>query len=126
MNRQISAESDKRNFHRIFYKAHAILSCDEKTWPCEIIDLSLRGCLLQFEFSWSENPEKLYGLILRLSEAAQIKMHLSVVHVIDTSVGFKSEHIDLDSISELRRLVELNLGDSRLLKRDLAALSHHE
>ena len=33
------------------------------------------------------------------------------------------DHIDLESISHLRRLVELNLGDSSLLERELAALS---
>jgi len=32
------------------------------------------------------------------------------------------QHIDLDSISHLRRLVELNLGDEALLERELAAL----
>jgi hypothetical protein len=126
MNMQTPAESDNRNFHRIFYRAHAILSCDEKTWPCEIIDLSLNGCLLEFEFPWSENAEKLYILNLHLSEAAHIKMCLSVVHAINNNIGFKCEYIDLDSISELRRLVELNLGDSQLLRRDLSALLHYK
>jgi hypothetical protein len=50
-------------------------------------------------------------------------MSVSVSHVIGNEVGFKCEHIDLDSISALRRLVELNLGDSHLLERDLLALS---
>jgi hypothetical protein len=38
------------------------------------------------------------------------------------SLGFVCRHIDLDSISHLRRLVELNLGDEQLLERELAAL----
>jgi hypothetical protein len=37
-------------------------------------------------------------------------------------VGFECEYIDLDSISNLRRLVELNLGDSVLLERQLGSL----
>jgi hypothetical protein len=37
-------------------------------------------------------------------------------------LGFVCRHIDLDSISHLRRLVELNLGDETLLERELAAL----
>ena len=114
--------NDKRHFHRIFYVANATLSCEENTWNCEIIDLSLKGCLLSFEFPWQENPEKLYTLTLLLSEDTQIKMELSATHVIDNKVGFKCEHIDIDSISELRRLVELNLGNSVLLERDLSAL----
>ncbi|MDD4905504.1 MULTISPECIES: PilZ domain-containing protein [Methylobacter] len=114
--------NDNRHFHRILYTAEAILSCEEKTWHCEIIDLSLKGCLLRFELPWEEDPEKLYTLALRLSEQVQIKMELTATHVVGNKVGFKCEHIDIDSISELRRLVELNLGSSALLERDLLAL----
>lgn len=116
-------EPDNRNFHRILYKADAMLSCDGKTWPCEVVDLSLKGCLLRFELPWSEDLEKIYTLTLHLSEKCQIKMELSIAHVVANNAGFKCEHIDIDSISELRRLVELNLGDSDLLKRDLLALT---
>ena len=114
--------NDNRHFHRILYTADAILNCEEKTWHCEIIDLSLKGCLLRFELPWKEDPGKLCTLILRLSEQVQIKMELTATHVVGDKVGFKCEHIDIDSISELRRLVELNLGSSALLERDLLAL----
>jgi hypothetical protein len=117
---------DNRHFHRVLYAAEAVLMCEEKTWNCEIIDLSLKGCLLRFELPWEENMEKLYTLILNLSEQAEIKMELTPAHIVDNKVGFKCEHIDLDSITELRRLVELNLGNSSLLERDLLALSDHQ
>ena len=115
--------NDNRHFHRILYTAEATLNCEEKTWNCEIIDLSLKGCLLRFNFPWEENLEKLYTLTLQLSEQTRIKMELTAMHVIGDKVGFKCEHIDLDSITELRRLVELNLGNSALLERDLLALT---
>jgi hypothetical protein len=113
---------DNRQYHRILYKAEATLSSEEKIWPCTITDLSLKGCLLHFDFPWVEDPEKIYILTLDLSEQVQTKMALSVSHVVGNKAGFKCEHIDMDSITELRRLVELNLGDSDLLKRDLLAL----
>ncbi len=115
--------NDNRHFHRIHFAGEATLSCGGKTWDCEIIDLSLKGCLLHFGFPWEENLEKLYSLTLQLSEEIQIKMDLTAMHVVGDKVGFKCEHIDIDSISELRRLVELNLGSSALLERDLLALS---
>lgn len=115
-------DNDQRHFHRIFYKAGATLNNRDKTWLCEIVDLSLKGCLLRFEFPWQEDPEQIYTLALCLSEDASIYMALSVSHVVGNTVGFKCEHIDIESISNLRRLVELNLGDSRLLERDLLAL----
>ncbi|MFI3185401.1 MAG: PilZ domain-containing protein [Methylococcaceae bacterium] len=115
--------NDNRHFHRILYAAQAALCCEEKTWNCEIMDLSLKGCLLRFELPWTEDLEKLYTLSLHLSEQTHIKMELSPTHVVDNKVGFKCEHIDIDSITALRRLVELNLGNSALLERDLIALT---
>jgi hypothetical protein len=45
-----------------------------------------------------------------------------VVHREWTLVGVRCVEIDLESISHLRRLVELNLGDAELLHRELSAL----
>jgi len=115
---------DKRHFHRVLYATDAMLEGSETKMPCRVVDISLKGCLLHFEAPWSAPTEdSLYTLTLTLSDSIHIRMVLSVSHVIDREVGFKCEHIDIDSISELRRLVELNLGDSMLLERDLLALS---
>lgn len=114
--------NDSRHFHRILYTETATLSCEENTWNCQISDLSLKGCLLDFEYPWEGDLEKRYTLNLRLSEDTQITMELAPMHIMGNKVGFKCTHIDIDSISELRRLVELNLGSSALLERDLLAL----
>jgi hypothetical protein len=114
---------DKRRFHRIFYHAQAVLEGSETRHLCQIVDLSLKGCLLTFTQPWSDSLEALYTLTLDLTEEISITMEVSVAHVVGHQVGFKCEHIDIDSISRLRRLVELNLGDSELLERELTALS---
>ncbi|GAB4279552.1 MAG: PilZ domain-containing protein [Methylomicrobium sp.] len=114
---------EKRRYHRIFYHTPAQLNCNSETLACQLIDLSLKGCLLRFEAPWQGDLENLYTLTLQLSDEHAISMTLSVSHIVDDTVGFKCEHIDIDSISHLRRLVELNLGDSELLERDLLALA---
>lgn len=114
---------DKRHFHRIFYNAEAVLQSPETSWTCKIVDISLKGCLLDFTQPWSDSLDKLYTLTLNLTDEISIIMEVSVIHAIGNRVGFKCQHIDIDSISRLRRLVELNLGDSELLDRELAALS---
>ncbi len=119
----LDKSEDKRHFHRILYNAQAELTGSQAVYRCKILDLSLHGCLLQFEQPWTDLLEKIYTLTLNLSDTVSIKMEVSVSHVIGNEAGFKCEHIDIDSISQLRRLVELNLGDSTLLERDLLALS---
>lgn len=117
------AESEKRHFHRIFYNAKANLSTKDQDWDCDLLDLSLNGCLLLFPSSWQETPESLYTLKLRLSDTSEIKMVLKIAHILKDKVGFKCEQIDIDSVSQLRRMVELNLGNSEILERDLASLA---
>jgi len=117
-----SSSPEKRQFHRLFYEADAIVSIDELTLPCRVIDISLKGCLLEFEQPWKGLEGGLCLLVLNLSSEVAIRMQLSHTHSAGTQVGFKCEHIDIDSITNLRRLVELNLGDSALLERELGAL----
>ena len=114
---------DKRHFHRIFYNSDVTLRGESHTLPCKLVDISLKGCLLHFDTPWTAPLEDLYTLDLKLSDEISITMQLSISHVIGDDAGFKCEHIDIDSISQLRRLVELNLGDSDMLERDLLALS---
>lgn len=114
---------DKRRFHRIFYNADVTLTSDSDTKPCKLVDISLKGCLLRFEAPWDSPLDQIYTVNLQLSDDENINMQLSVAHVVGDDVGFKCDHIDIDSISQLRRLVELNLGDSTLLERDLLALT---
>ncbi|NOR69637.1 MAG: PilZ domain-containing protein [Methylomarinum sp.] len=118
--------NNKRHFHRIFYNSDVTLSGESSTISCKLIDISLQGCLLRFDTPWNEPLEDLYTMKLKLSEDISITMQISVTHVIGNDAGFKCEHIDIDSISQLRRLVELNLGDSQMLERDFLALSEYK
>lgn len=113
---------DKRRFHRIFYHADAVLTGSAQSYPCKIIDLSLQGCLLDVAHADAGLPDTSYTLKFDLSDEISISMAVIATHAEGNRIGFKCEHIDIDSISRLRRLVELNLGDSELLERELAAL----
>ena len=115
---------EKRRFQRFFYKAKAILVGDESTVPCRIIDICMNGCLLEFDQPWSGSSDKLYTLILGLSDEIFINMKLLFAHGQGEQIGFKCDQIDIDSMTNLRRLVELNLGDSAMLERELAALGN--
>ena len=54
--------------------------------------------------------------------ATVIRMRGAVAHRAADTAGIRCDEMDLASVSELRRLVELNLGDERMLHRELVAL----
>ncbi|MFZ2288248.1 MAG: PilZ domain-containing protein [Halopseudomonas yangmingensis] len=114
---------DRRRFSRIPFDAPVMLSGDN--WHCQarLLDISLRGLLVIRPADW--NPAYGKALVearIELSPGCQIVMQIRLAHAEDDMLGFLCEHIDLDSISHLRRLVALNLGDEALLERELGAL----
>lgn len=113
---------EQRRFTRVPFDAKAVLDKDGREWSCELIDLSLKGALIHKPADWSGLAGEEYQLTLVLDEDVSIRMDMSVAHVEDEHIGLYCKDIDLDSITHLRRLVELNLGDAGLLERELMAL----
>jgi len=118
---------ERRHFSRIPFHAQGHLHADkgEMHLNCEVLDVSLKGILLAKPEGWQGllNDKYQVDLLLENGELV-IKMAAAVAHIDNDSVGFLCEHIDLDSITHLKRLVELNLGDPELLQRELSALIH--
>ena len=117
--------SEQRKFTRIKFAAVAALSTAEERWQVELLDISLRGALVQS--TYRENLVVGCGVTLVITLAGDggaIELHGKVVHIHAEHIGITCEHMDVDSISLLRRVVELNLGDDALLQREIAALVH--
>jgi hypothetical protein len=120
-----SKQDNKRKFSRIPFDTKVHLVSAEGSWDCQLLDISLKGLLLTTPAKWQTKIGNHYLVeLLTENEEATIRMEVSVMHIEDRQAGFRCEHIDLDSISHLRRLVELNLGDSDLLDRELSELTH--
>jgi hypothetical protein len=51
----MTENNEQRHFHRIFYQAQVTLNDESTQWPCELIDISLHGCLLRFDKDWVQN-----------------------------------------------------------------------
>ncbi len=115
--------TERRSFHRIAFDAATELSRGDNTWQVELLDISLKGLLVRTPANWSGVAEQAFQACLTLSTDVQIHMDVKLVHSHNQQLGFSCLNIDVESISHLRRLVEFNLGDERLLQREMAALS---
>lgn len=117
--------SDKRKFSRIAFDTGIHLVSAEGSWDCRLTDISLKGMLVTTPKGWKAKiGDHFLAELLQENDEASIRMEVSVMHIEGVHAGFRCEHIDLNSISHLRRLVELNLGDSDILERELSELSH--
>jgi hypothetical protein len=114
---------ERRLFSRILFQASASLSVAGSAVAVDVLDLSLKGALVRPHHDFPVALGAACRLTLQLDSGdAVILMDARVAHLDDGLVGLACEEIDLDSITHLRRLVELNLGDEALLDRELAIL----
>ncbi|MBS0345756.1 MAG: PilZ domain-containing protein [Proteobacteria bacterium] len=123
----------RRKFSRVHFQEGAMLQLAGHGLACEVLDLSLKGALLTCpavgDVALAAKRGEACELRLALSGAgdALVLMSGSIAHVEVSAgqlhVGMQCREIDLDSITHLRRLVELNLGDATVLDREMAALT---
>lgn len=114
--------NEKRHFHRVCHDALATLSHAGQAWSGRVEDLSLNGCLLEFSQPLPVDPALVYHLSIHLTYSILIEMDVALAHQAGNHAGFHCVGIDSDSVGQLRRLIELNLGDSDLLERDMREL----
>lgn len=114
--------NNRRRFQRIAFDAATELVQGDQRWAVELHDLSLKGLLIKAPADWHGDPEQPFFASITLGTDTLVQMEVQQARNNNGLLGFVCKHIDLDSISHLRRLVELNLGDGSLLERELAAL----
>lgn len=115
---------DKRRFTRVPFSVPVQLVSADGSWQCQLLDISLKGILTTLPKHWRGGIGGHYLVELPLENSGIcIRMEVTVSHIEEDHAGFRCEHIDLESISHLRRLVELNIGDATILDRELNELT---
>jgi PilZ domain-containing protein len=115
--------TERRRFSRITFHRPAELDVRVAQVTCEVLDVSFKGALVEVPRSLRTQTGAKCALTIRLDAGdAVIRMEGEIAHIEGSLVGVRCVEIDLDSMSHLRRLVELNVGDEAILHRELSAL----
>lgn len=115
---------DRRQFTRILFSISAEIEVEDKTYPVSIHDISLNGALVTAIDSKHSLKGKIGLLHFLLSDnESEVTMNITIVHEEENETGLQCNAIDIDSVTHLRRLIELNLGDSEQINKELSQLS---
>ncbi len=113
---------ERRRFTRIPFDAECELHSDKGTAVVQLIDISLRGTLVESQRPLPIEPGDEARLHLYLANDILIEIPAILKHAKPPQYGFVAADMEIDSITHLRRLIELNLGDEALLERELEQL----
>lgn len=115
-----SAEQDRRRFLRIQFDGTTELIVNEQVHPVELLDLSLKGALIKSDTPLPCQPNDRLQMNIHLTDnGLSLTFTTVLVRIIGDSYGLRFDAIDLDTLTHLRRIMELNLGDENLLEREL-------
>jgi hypothetical protein len=117
-----SLGQERRRFHRFPIEGSVKLYSGTTMWSTTLIDMSLRGVLVESPGDWTAGLGTRYRLDLRLEGGVMIGMGVELARIANGHLGFACQKIDLDSFARLKRLIELNLGNTSLLNRELSTL----
>ncbi len=103
---------DKRYFSRINFTAQSQIEIDGKAYSGELFDLSLRGALLNFKEDIPIKMNDSCTLTINL-HSSDIKLIFDavLVHIHQNHLGFKFISEDVGTMTHLRNLLSLNVGD---------------
>ena len=114
---------NKRRFTRIPFHAPAVLGVGDVEVVGQVLDLSLKGALVEVPESAAGDAGDACTLRIELGGGeVQVRMDGRIAYRGEGRLGVCCSQIDLESMEHLRRLVELNLGDEDLLRREISAL----
>ncbi|MCK0527283.1 MULTISPECIES: PilZ domain-containing protein [unclassified Anaerobiospirillum] len=122
---------ERRKYSRVALDLEGILQSEvqKKNYMVLVHDVSLKGAFVELR-NFEDDPHffkgQKYRLVIELQATTKITMLMICRHVIGKKLGLECERIDSDSISNLRRLVEMNVGRSDILGRELNVLMHND
>lgn len=123
--RETIISTERRQFARVAFASGAELITTQSMLHCQVIDISLKGVLLQLPDAAAPQAGMPCLVKLPLGDAKGnlvIAMAGELAHVEKGHAGVLCRSIDLESITHLRRLIEVNLADPAASERELKAL----
>ncbi|MDZ7791775.1 MAG: PilZ domain-containing protein [Xanthomonadales bacterium] len=124
------SEHDRRRFHRFPFEADCRLLVDGgSTRPCELLDLSINGALVELDPGAEFDTARSGDLTLELrglndGATTQVVVGVRALRVEDRRIACRFVRVDADSFEQLKGLVADNLGDLALLDRELTQLDY--
>ena len=116
------SNNDKRQFTRVPFVSHIHLSQTGDHWQSQVVDVSLKGILIDIDSQQTINTESPVNAVIRFENESEIQATMTLSHHNGRLHGFQFTEMDSDSISHLRNLITHNVGNTEACDRELMTL----
>ena len=110
----------QRHYTRVSLHAPAMLVTPEERWETRLIDLSLSGALVDLPDGWTGRTGTPYTLRVQLANQSYFSTEVITRQVDKDRLGMAFADLDEHGRDVIRWLVEINLGDTSLLRQELS------
>lgn len=111
---------NRRKFNRVPFQCDCQIRCAEQVWSGELLDISLRGALFQLSETTSlEFGDNCYLDISLADGGIHLQFESELAHKEGALHGFRFLSENLETLTHLRRLLELNLGEDDIMKKEI-------
>ncbi|SDE23345.1 PilZ domain-containing protein [Desulfuromonas thiophila] len=110
---------EKRHFQRVPFIEQVHLCHEQQHLQGKLLDISLKGLLVELESLPPQVQPPHWQVSLRLAGDLRLTFTAEVRHCHDRTLGLAFTRMDADSMTHLRRLLELNSGDAEEIEREL-------
>ena len=116
------SQPERRRFKRFRFASVVRVKHGDAVWDCALLDVSFRGFLARCPAGWHPTAGDRLRVEWRLAELITLELDAVVMHLDEGRIGCTWEARDAQSFAHLKRLVEMNLVNPKLVARELEAL----
>lgn len=116
------SSSERRRHTRVNFRADARIFSDGRPWPCELLNVSVKGALLTRPADWPGDAGDRCLLEIALDGDEAVEMEINIVRVEDERVAVDWDMFNVAGFVQLRRMLERQLGDPERVAEELASI----
>lgn len=111
-----------RRFRRIPFAAEVTLKAGQKAWSGELLDVAMKGAMVGTSVPLPLDLGTKCSLCITLpGTPISLEFHSELIHCEECHYGFKFISENLETLTHLRKLIELNTGDAEATRSELSA-----
>ena len=113
--------TERRKFQRVPFATEAEINCNNNKYSGKLLDISLQGALIHGKGNIPLEKGNICALSIHLLDSEiTLQFDVDIVHREENKFGFRFIGEDTETMIHLRRLLELNIGSSETIDKEIS------